>query len=173
MRVRSSSLESVSTVRLGDTKPHPLSQTHSCSVDDVQNAASNVTNQGRPLDSSASTGDGTTSIDSMSLSCEGDSPKDRGFTQSLPAAIERKISLGSKDTQAGDTKKRELDCFSDNFVTTPEDKQTVSIVVYCVCVSVCVCVRGRCTVRLILQWNQLVHVAQNKPSGGCKGKQAL
>jgi hypothetical protein len=64
----------------------------------------------------------------MSLSCEGGSPKERGFTQSLPVAIERKISMGSKDTQTGDrAENRDLDCFSDNFITTPENIQTVSI----------------------------------------------
>ena len=99
--------------------------------DDIQNAASNLTNQGPPSDSSASTGDGATSIDSMSLSCEGDSLKDRGFTQSLLVATERKISMGSKGTQAGDTKNRDLDCFFDIFIATPEDKQAVSIVVVC------------------------------------------
>ena len=121
MRVRSSSLESVSTVPM---KPHPLSQAHSSSADDV---TSNLTNQGTPSDSNASTIDGDTSADSLSLSCEGDSPKERGFTQSLPVAIERKISLGSKDTPAGDSGHRDLDCFSDNFITTPENNQTVSI----------------------------------------------
>lgn len=129
MQVRSNSLESISTVRLGDTKPHPLSQAHSCFADNVQNAASSLTNQGTPSDDNASMTDEDTSVDSVSLSCEGDSPKDRGFTQSLPAAIERKISIRSKDTQARDVKKRDLDCFSDNFITTPEHGQTVSIAV--------------------------------------------
>lgn len=124
MRVRSSSLDSISTVRLGDMKPHPLSQAHSSSADDI---ASNLTNQGIPSDSNASTIDGDTSADSLSVSCEGDSPKERGFTQSLPVAIERKISMGSKDTPAGDKGRRDLDCFSDNFIPTPENHQTVSI----------------------------------------------
>lgn len=129
MRVRSSSLESVSTVRLGDVKPHRLSQVHSSSADNIQNATCNVTNQSTPSDSNdASTIDGDTSVDSMSLSCEGGSPKERGFTQSLPVAIERKISMGSKDAQAGDTaENRDLDCFSDNFITTSENIQTVSV----------------------------------------------
>lgn len=127
MRVRSSSLESVSTVRLGDIKPRPLSQAISCSAEGLQNAASNLTNQCAASDGNASTTDGDTSIDSMSLSCEGDFPKDRGFTQSLPAAIERKISIGSKDAQPSDKERRDMDCFSDNFITVPQSNQMVSM----------------------------------------------
>ena len=140
MRVRSSSLESISTamsVRIGDVKPHPLSQTRSCSVDDILNEDSSLTNQNTPSKSCDShtcvvDRERYTSVDSVSSSYssegEGDSPKARRFTQSLPAEIERKISIDSKDTQRGaGLKERELDCFSDNFITTPQDTQTVSV----------------------------------------------
>ena len=123
MRVRSSSLESISTVRIGDTKPHPLSLAHSCSADDIQNANSSLTNQ----DTASKSCDTSVNSVSLSYSCEEDSPKARGFTQSLPTEIERKISIGSKDTQAEETKRRDLDCFSDNFITSQEHNQTVSI----------------------------------------------
>lgn len=132
MRVHSSSLESISTVRIGDTKPPLLSLTHSCFADDIQNPDSSLTNQ----DIASKSRD--TSIDSLSLSdsCEGDSPKARGFTQSLPTEIERKISIGSKDAQVGERKRRDLDSFSDNFITAQEHNPTVSMSsgVECVCV---------------------------------------
>ena len=50
---------------------------------------------------------------------EGDFPP-RGFTQSLPSEIERKISVET-------VKEREVDCFSDNFVSVSEDAKVVSV----------------------------------------------
>ena len=50
----------------------------------------------------------------------------RGFTQSLPAEIERKISVGSKEPQPAKVKKKEVDCFSDNFVAASQDSEVVS-----------------------------------------------
>ena len=135
MRVRSSSLESISTamsVRIGDVKPHPLSQSRSCSVGNLQNG--NLTNQETPSESCdvrTCVVDRERYTDSVSSSYssegEGDSPKVRGFTQSLPAEIERKISIGSTVTHHGDIKDKDVDCFSDNFITTPQLTQIVSV----------------------------------------------
>lgn len=112
MQVHSTSLESVSTVHIEKLN----GQSRSSSVDDILNVNSIPTNQNNSLskvcDDCSIMVDA--SLDSRSVSCDGDSPKARGFTQSLPAEIERKISIGSKVTDL----RRETDCFSDNFTVT-------------------------------------------------------
>ena len=122
MRGRSTSLESVSTaLSLG---PRPPAHTHCRSVDDLQTPDLNSAYHqcsSTPADAVDVTciTDGHGLVDSGVSSStypteeEGGESPQRGFTQSLPAEIERKISTRSKVRAGGS----DIDGFSDNFVT--------------------------------------------------------
>lgn len=140
MKGRSTSLDSVSTAvsfGMGQGQPHPLTRARSCSIDDLQNADSSsnrrdVTN--RPTYTLVDGQSYNALVDSGSLMSsspalteeEGDFPS-RGFTQSLPSEIERKISVETKaKSSTYSAKERDVDCFSDNFVNVLEDAKVVS-----------------------------------------------
>ena len=125
---------------MGHGQTHPLNQVHSCSVDDLQNSALNSTHNegsskaavGRDHSAGQSCtrgGHRYTLVESTSVASssngeeEGESPQ-RGFTQSLPAEIERKITMGSKvRTHPPKERNKDLDCFSDNFVVSPRESK--------------------------------------------------
>lgn len=140
MKGRSTSLDSVSTAvsfGTGQGQPHPLTRARSCSIDDLQNTDSN-SNQRYEKRQTYTLVDGQryTLVDSGSVVSssptlteeeEGDFPP-RGFTQSLPSEIERKISVETKATSPPySAKERDVDCFSDNFVNVSEDAKVVSV----------------------------------------------
>lgn len=129
---------------MGQGQSHLLTRARSCSVDDLQNADLSSTSKGNPSNQRCATNGQThtivdgqrymsvdtesvgSSITASSEEEEGDSPPERGFTQSLPAEIERKISIGSKVTPG--TMERDVDCqFSDNFVTSSGELNMVGV----------------------------------------------
>ena len=127
---------------MGHGQPHPLSQAHSCSVDDLENPTLNSAhNEGstKVAGSKHRSGGQTcvkdghryTLVESPSVASsstgeeEGEFPE-RGFTQSLPAEIERKISVGSKvRPHPPKDRNRDMDCFSDNFVSHQQNENEI------------------------------------------------
>ena len=126
MQGRSTSLESVSTaLSLG---PRPPGHARCCSIGDLQtpdlnsayhdqcsSTAAEAVNVTRVADEHGLVDSGVSSSTYPTEEEGGESPQ-RGFTQSLPAEIERKISTGSK-VRAGVNCGKDIDGFSDNFVT--------------------------------------------------------
>ena len=118
MRGRSTSLESVTTaLSLG---PRPPGHAHCRSVDVLQapelpsayhQCNSTVSDAVNVSDGQGLLDSGVSSTTYPTEEEGGESPQ-RGFTQSLPAEIERKISTRSKVRPGG----RDIDGFSDNFV---------------------------------------------------------
>ena len=139
VRGRSTSLDSVNTAvsfGMGHGQPHPHSRARSCSVDNLhqsgmdstKSAVSNVDPscvEDERAHGLVQSGSGISSNTCPTEEEEGGESPQRGFTQSLPAEIERKISMRSKDR----LKERDMDSFSDNFVTLSQDGQVVSICV--------------------------------------------